>query len=88
MPCCSRLVNLFQTPSYKINSHYICTKLSLIGSGELDFGEFAVSMENFLTMDVRALAQFFFEVYDFDKSNKLSFKVYDLIGHILNPLRR
>lgn len=43
----------------------------LDGSGELDFGEFAVSIWNFCTMPLQGLARLFFEIYDSDKSGMI-----------------
>ena len=43
-------------------------------SGELDFGEFAVSLWNFCTTPLSGLAHFFFEVYDTDRSGSIDFK--------------
>lgn len=43
----------------------------LDGSGELDFGEFSISLWNFCTMPLRGLAHFFFEIYDADKSGQI-----------------
>lgn len=44
----------------------------LDGSGELDYGEFTVSLWNFLSITMADLAAFFFEVYDVDRSKTLS----------------
>jgi len=48
----------------------------LDGSGELDFGEFAISLWNFCTMPLRGLAHFFFEIYDADKSGYIDDKEF------------
>lgn len=43
----------------------------LDGSGELDYGEFTVSIWNFLSITMGDLGAFFFEVYDLDRSGTL-----------------